>query len=75
MRNQAFISYLRLATEITCIPSGPDRNCTAKEIPRKSLIISCRKICSRYMIQPEGRDMRYGDLFNISAIIVQTGSI
>ena len=25
--------------------------------------------------EPEGRDMRYGDLFNISAIIVKTGSI
>ena len=45
---------------IICILFGQDRSFTAKGIARKSFGISCRRICSRCMIPPEDRDMKFG---------------
>ena len=54
-----------IKNRIICILSGQDRNCTDREIQRKNFIISCRKTCSRSMIRPDGRDMKYGIIKSI----------
>ena len=57
---KAYINVLRHATETTCTPSGQGRNYTAGAIRKRNFIIFWRKICSRCMIQPGVRDMRFG---------------
>jgi hypothetical protein len=60
MKSRRSISALKLVIRITCTPSGQDRNFTGKEIPERFFTIFCRRICSRYMTQPEGRAMKCG---------------
>jgi len=42
------------------IPSGQDRSFIVRGIAKRNLCISCRRICSLYMILPKDRDMKFG---------------
>lgn len=62
MKNQKFTGDLRHVIGIIFIRSGRDKNCIGEGIARKNFIRFCRKICSRCMIQRDGRDMKSGNI-------------
>lgn len=62
MRKPEFINCTRDVSGITCIQSGQDRNYIARGTRGKNFITFSRRICSRYMIRQEDRDMKSGKI-------------
>jgi hypothetical protein len=61
MKKKRSIGCMKNVIKIISIPSGQIRNYTGKEIVEKYSLIFYRKICNQYMIQQDGKDMKFGE--------------